>query len=75
MIYYCKDCKFAKVSWFDYLFLGGHRFAICTHPHFKRPDYTDIVTGKLEKSTPCCRVMRDYKCTFKHYTPKVAPND
>lgn len=59
----CMYCKHAKIGWFDWLFLGGYRFAKCTHPALNREAIYSPVNGeKIAGEEYYCSVMRRYDC-------------
>jgi hypothetical protein len=60
----CKDCVFAKVSWFSWL-TEGWRYARCSNPElgYNEPDY---VTGEIHTHFNTCRHEREAgKCGIK----------
>jgi len=62
---YCRDCKWARVSWSLYI-LGGlnYSFADCAHPviYEKQGDPYYPVSGKRRAGHATCVSMRQYDC-------------
>ena len=63
---YCKDCKYAKIGWFEWL-TSGYRFAKCTHPaslKLSRWATNTLVTGKCDEHEVFyfCSTLRQYEC-------------
>lgn len=54
-IKFCKDCKFCKRTWTDFVFLfGTYRFAMCNHPRLLEVSTEHLVSGGKAVSSKYC---------------------
>ena len=58
----CKDCKWYRRSWFEYIIFRDNRFDMCASPNTT----DDLVTGRKQRFCDMLRSKRweklDYSC-------------
>lgn len=62
---FCKDCKWMRIGWVDWLTGFGNRFARCAHPTQLEHNDSYLVTGKEGNPKPelYCSTQRNSQAT------------